>query len=315
MNILINGSGAVGIALGTSMISQDANVSFYTSDKTADALKNGVERTGLFNHLKYNSTCFNVYTRYEDIPSNTFDYVFICSKTTANDDISKSLDINRHILKNDAKIIIFQNGFGNDRDYLRFFNDNQLYCARVITGFMRPERNISEITVYTEPIMIGSLCDADINNVKIIAEMISNSGIPCEVTDHVETYLLAKMLYNCTLNPLGAILDVTYGELTENEYSVNIMNKLIDEIFNVIDATGYKTDWNNSNEYKDVFYSKLVPDTYNHKSSTLQDIKRRQVTEIDSLNGTIIRLAHENNIEVPVNEVIYNLIKTIEAGF
>ena len=51
MNILIIGSGSVGIGLGTSLLSQNANVSFLASEKTAEAMrKNGVERTGLFKH-------------------------------------------------------------------------------------------------------------------------------------------------------------------------------------------------------------------------------------------------------------------------
>ena len=60
-----------------------------------------------------------------------------------------------------------------------------------------------------------------------------------ETTTEIDKYLWAKMLYNCALNPLGVILNCTYGKLTENNYSVNIMNRLIDEIFNVIKKAGY----------------------------------------------------------------------------
>lgn len=145
--------------------------------------------------------------------------------------------------------------------------------------------------------------------------MITASGIKCELTDEIDKYLWAKMLYNCTLNPLGAVLDVNYGKLTENEYTLEIMNNLIDEIFNVIKASSYSTLWNNSDEYKDIFYSKLVPDTYNHYSSTHQDIQRKIKTEIDSLTGKVIQLGEKNNIDVSTNKIIYNLIKAIESEF
>lgn len=145
--------------------------------------------------------------------------------------------------------------------------------------------------------------------------MITASGIKCELTDEIDKYLWAKMLYNCTLNPLGAVLDVNYGKLTENEYTLEIMNNLIDEIFNVIRASSYSTLWNNSDEYKDIFYSKLVPDTYNHYSSTHQDIQRKIKTEIDSLTGKVIQLGEKNNIDVSTNKIIYNLIKAIESEF
>ena len=316
MNILIIGSGAVGIGLATSMLSQKANVSIYARGKTAKAIKeNGIKRIGLFTHYSFKNDEVNVYESYEEMPENTFDYVFITSKTTANEDISQKLDEFRHILKNDFKIIIFQNGFGNDAYYLRFFSPNEVFSARVITGFTRHERHISEVTVYTEPILIGSLQKQDPHDLQTIADMITASGINCEITYEVDKYLWAKMLYNCALNPLGAILNVNYGKLTENEFTINIMNSIIDEIFNVIEASEYETLWSSSDEYKDIFYSKLVPDTYNHYSSTHQDIQRKIKTEIDSLNGKVIQLGEANNIDVTTNKIIYNLIKAIESDF
>ena len=316
MNILVIGAGAVGIGLAASMLSQNADVSIFARGETAKAIKeNGIKRCGLFEHFTFSNDEITVYESYDEIPKNTFEYVFITSKTTGNDDISKNLNENRGILKDNFKIIIFQNGFGNDEPYLRFFNENEVFSARVITGFARPEIYISEVTVYTEPILLGSLQKQDPTDLKHIAEMITASGINCELTDEVDKYLWAKMLYNCALNPLGAILDVTYGKLTENEYTIEIMNNIIDEIFEVIKASEYETLWDNSNEYKDVFYSKLVPDTYNHYSSTHQDIQRKIKTEIDSLTGKVIKLGEINNVDVSTNKIIYNLIKSIESDF
>lgn len=316
MNVLVIGAGAVGIGLAASILSQNADVSIYARGKTAEAIReNGIERCGLFRHYSFSSDEVNVYTDYEDMPKDKFDYVFITSKTTANHDISQKLKQHEDILKDNFKIIIFQNGFGNDEAYLRFFNKSKVFSARVITGFSRPERHISEVTVYTEPIQIGSLQKENPKDLQIIADMITASGIKCEVTDEVDKYLWAKMLYNCALNPLGAILDVNYGKLTENEYSIEIMNNIIDEIFEVIKASEYETFWDNPEDYKDLFYSKLVPDTYNHFSSTHQDIKRNIKTEIDSLNGKVIQLSERYDIDVPTNRIIYNMIKSVENDF
>ena len=316
MNILINGSGAVGLGLGASMLSQKTDVSFYATGKTAAAIKeNGLERTGLFQHYSFTPDEYQVYEDYKDIPEKTFDYVFICSKTVANDDISRKLAENKEILKDNCKIIIFQNGFANDEPFLRYFSEDEVYCARVITGFSRPQRHISEITVYTEPILLGSLQNADPECLEKIAQMISASGIKCETTTEIDKYLWAKMLYNCALNPLGVILNCTYGKLTENEYSKNIMDSIIDEIFAVIKKSEYSTLWDSADEYRKLFYSKLVPDTYNHYSSTYQDIQKKIKTEIDTLNGTVIRLGEKYGVDVSTNKIIYNLIKSIESEF
>lgn len=316
MKILVIGAGAVGIGLASSMRSQNVNVALYARGETAKAIKqNGIERCGLFTHYTFSKDDIEVFESYEEIPEDSFDYVFITSKTTANKDISKKLNENRMILKENFKIIIFQNGFGNDEPYLRFFTKKQVFSARIITGFARPERHISEVTVYTEPIQIGSLQNEDASCLKEIASMITSSGIECEITDEVDKYLWAKMLYNCALNPLESILNVNYGKLTENEYSIEIMNNIIDEIFEVIDKSPYETFWNSSDEYKNIFYSKLVPDTYNHYSSTHQDIMNKQKTEIDSLNGKVIQLGELYDVDVNTNKIIYNLIKSIESDF
>lgn len=316
MNIIVIGAGAVGIGLASSVLSQNANVSIYARGETAKAIKeNGIERCGLFTHYSFTNEEIDVYEDYAEIPKDTFDYVFITSKTTANDEISKNLNEYRQILKPDFKIIIFQNGFGNDEPYLRFFDKTEVFSARVITGFSRPQRHISEVTVYTEPLLIGSLQKQDPSDLKQIADMITASGIKCELTDEVDKYLWAKMIYNCALNPLGAILDVNYGKLTENEYSKELMDNIIDEIFDVIKASGYETLWNSSEEYKKVFYEKLVPDTYEHYSSTHQDIQRKIKTEIDSLTGKVIELGEANNVDVSTNKIIYKLIKSIESTF
>ena len=314
MKILVIGAGGVGIGLATSVASQGADVSIYARGETAKAIKeNGIKRTGLFTHYEVKDV--PVYENYEDLPKNSFDYIFIASKTTANEDIAKNLNDNRDILKDSTKIIIFQNGFGNDEFYLEYFTKKQVFSARVITGFTRPERHVSEVTVYTEPILLGSLQKEDPKDLQEIADLITESGINCEITYEVDKYLWAKMLYNCTLNPLGAILDVTYGQLTENPYTLEIMNSIIDEIFEVINASPYETLWQSPEEYRDLFYSKLVPDTYNHYSSTHQDIQRKIPTEIDSLNGKVIQLGEANNINVNTNKLIYNLIKAIEITF
>lgn len=128
MNVLVIGAGAVGIGLAASMLSQDARVSIYARGETAKAIsENGIRRCGLFTDYSFSSDELCVYSNYDDIAKNSFDYVFITSKTTANDDISEKLNLHRDILKDDFKIIIFQNGFGNDEPYLRFFKKSEVF--------------------------------------------------------------------------------------------------------------------------------------------------------------------------------------------
>ena len=133
MNILVIGAGGVGIGLATSVKSQRANVSIFAKGETAKAIKNnGIKRCGLFTHYEFKN--IPVYEKYSEIPKNYYDYIFISSKTTANKDIAEKLSKNKDILKSSSKIIIFQNGFGNDEEYLKYFSKDKVFCARLITS-------------------------------------------------------------------------------------------------------------------------------------------------------------------------------------
>ena len=153
----------------------------------------------------------------------------------------------------------------------------------------------------------------DLSCIERLCELITKGDIPCEKTDNIEKDLWAKMLYNCALNPLGAILNVPYGELAEHESSRIIMKGIVEEVFEVIKAAGHETHWLSPKDFLEIFYNKLVPDTAKHKSSTLQDILANKKTEIDALNGAVIKLAEKHEVQVPYNSSVYNIVKFIEA--
>ena len=317
MNVLIIGAGAIGVAVGATLLSAGEQVSFYAQGATLEAIREGgVRRTGLFGELSFPAEKLDyVSDRYEDFPAGYFDYILISTKTMANGAVSDALAAHRQILKPEGKLVILQNGWGNDAAYLKNFPREQVCSARVITGFQRTAPNVSNITVHTAPILLGNLYGLDPSPMAPLADAINMGGIPSQVTEDVGKALWAKMLYNCTLNPLGAVLGVPYGALTECPQSVEIMNDLIDEIFAVMEAAGYSTYWDSPESYRKEFYAKLVPDTYQHNSSTLQDIRKKQPTEIDTLTGRILELGREHNVPVPVNTMLYRLIKTMEANY
>lgn len=316
MNLLITGAGSIGIALAALLRQAGQQVAIYARGETEVAIRSGgVHKTGLFGDLDFEAGDFLVSDDYGAFPRGSFDFILICAKTMANDAISRELAAHRDLLKPEGKLVLFQNGWGNDGPYLRFFRREQVCSARVITGFQRLAPNVSRVTVYTSPILLGSLYHLDPSPLEPLARAITRGGLPCEVTGEVGKALWAKMLYNCTLNPLGAIVGVHYGALGENPHSVAIMDETMDEIFAVMTAAGYSTYWPDAASYRKEFYARLLPDTYNHNSSTLQDIRAKRPTEIDTLTGRILALAEEHHIPVPVNTMLYRLVKTLEANY
>jgi 2-dehydropantoate 2-reductase len=315
MKVLIYGAGAVGLGVGSCLIRAGAEVVFVARAETVEALrKRGLSRTGIFGRFRARPEEFKAYESLNDIEGKQFDYILVCTKSFDSAGAAEELSIHGGIFGNDTKIVLCQNGWGNAEKFTVHFPKQRVYSARVITGFTRHRANEVEITVHADAIHIGSLFGCDIGCVGPPAKAIAEGGIPCVTVSDIEKDLWAKMLYNCALNPLGAILDVPYGRLAENEWSRELMNRITEECFSVMTAAGFRTHWESAGEFLKVFYERLVPDTAGHKSSTLQDIGAGKRTEIEALTGEVLVLGKKYGIETPLNRTIYAIIKFLEAG-
>ncbi len=315
MMILVYGGGAVGLGIASCLLKSKAHVDIIAREDTARSLREqGLVRTGIFGDYRVNSEGFGCFVSLNDVRAESYDYILVCTKSFDSSKAAKDISKHSSLLGPETKIVLFQNGWGNAEIFASFFSRDQIYNARVITGFNRPKKNEVIITVHADAIHIGSIFSGDLLYIKALCEFIAKGDIPCETTNEIEKDLWAKMLYNCALNSLGAILDAPYGILADNKFSRDIMNGIIEEIFIVMTAAGYKAYWLVAKDFLEVFYNKLVPATAKHKSSTLQDIAAKKKTEIDALNGAVIKLADKYKISVPYNLVIYNIIKSIESG-
>ncbi|HII07078.1 MAG TPA: 2-dehydropantoate 2-reductase, partial [Methanotrichaceae archaeon] len=269
MKALIYGGGAVGLGIASCLIRSGEKVDIIAREGTVSALrKDGLVRTGIFGSFEFGPDKFGSYASLNDVPQNKssrdcscdcdYDYVLVCTKSNGSERAAFELSLRPEILGNRGKIVLFQNGWGNTEIFNDHFPKDKIYNARVITGFQRPQKNVVDVTVHADSIHLGSLFGSDLNPMRPLAEAISKGGIPTEVVEDVGKDLWAKMLYNCALNPLGAIFSVPYGILGQWPHSREIMEAVIKEIFSVMEATGHRTHWLTPEEYTAVFYEKLL---------------------------------------------------------
>jgi 2-dehydropantoate 2-reductase len=314
MKVLLIGCGAVGLSIASALYISEADVDLVARGETARAVAvNGIERCGILGNAVINSDKIKIYEAIENAGSG-YDFIINSSKATANSDIAQSLSVRKNdILAPKGKLIICQNGYGNERAFLDVFDKTKIYHASFAIGFRRTAPNVSEVTVITSPVSIGSIFGCPSEACAELADTIDRGGIPCGLTDEIDKTLWAKILYNCTLNPLSAILGCNYGGLLKSDNSVALMEGIIEEVFAVMHASGHTTYWKNADEYKKAFFEKILPPTYNHRSSTLQDIERKIPTEIDSLNGAVVIIGEQYKVDAPRNRVITQIIKSIEA--
>jgi 2-dehydropantoate 2-reductase len=311
---LIYGAGAVGLGIGSCLVAAGHRVRFVTREATVAALRSdGLLRTGLFGRTHAAPERFEAVSRLEELTAAAADYVLVTTKSFDSERAARALAARRDIVTDRSRIVLCQNGWGNAEHFARVFAERQVWNARVITGFRRPAGHHVEITVHAEPIHVGSLFGGDPCEAEPLCAAIRSGGIPCEPTERIADDLWAKMLYNCCLNPLGALFDVPYGALADSPHSRGIMAEIAAELFAVMAAAGYRTRWERSEAFLADFYEKLLPPTRSHESSTLVDLRTGKRTEIEALNGAVVALAARFGIPVPANRTILEMIRFIES--
>ncbi|MFN4319250.1 MAG: ketopantoate reductase family protein [Aquificaceae bacterium] len=209
-------------------------------------------------------------------------------------------------------LLIAQNGYGNYEKAVRLFGKGKVILSRVIFGAKLLQWGHVRITVCADDVVLGDPSEKlEEGFLKYLAQSLSKAGIPTRYEREVYKYLWDKILYNCALNPLGALFEKTYGELAQNPYTKELMDSIIEEAFRVIKANKIPTFWEKPEDYKKHFYEKLIPPTADHYPSMLDDIKKGK-TEVDALNGALVDLGEKVDIPTPVNQFIVKLIKAKE---
>ncbi len=307
--ILITGLGALGTVFATLLKEAGHRVHALTKDKYLSVLADRRTRvTGIWG--EHEAQLDGIHASSEPLRNISFDLIILTVKSY---DTAAAIEQVKPLVGKDTLVIVAQNGYGNYETVAAAVGKEHALLARVIFGVKLPAPGRAEVTVIADDVRIGQPHNAfNPDRIKTIAAAINAAGIPTAYAENVAAILWDKILYNAALNPLGAVLECTYGQLAENAGTRLIMDRIIDEIFLVAQAHGMPLNWKSPEEYRQHFYTKLVPPTAKHFPSMYYDVKAGKRLEIDALNGAIVRLAHEKGISVPVNETITLLIKAKE---
>jgi len=212
----------------------------------------------------------------------------------------------------DGFLLSLQNGLGNLEAAARAVGPARVLGARVIFGAEVVEPGRVRVTVFADPVLVGSPEHDDRAPQAAAvgwATALAAAGIPTEPTEELLAELWAKVIYNAALNPLGALLGVPYGRLPAHPDTRAIMDTVIEEAFAVARAEAIALRWPDAVSYRESFYGRLVPATADHRSSMLQDIERGRPTEIDALNGEIAARGAVHGVAAPVNATLTRLIR------
>ncbi len=309
MSYLVMGAGALGSVFGGLLAEQGHEVAFVGLDDHLKAMQEkGLTIDGLWGrHVIPSVRAFYGTEGLE----GTFDAILLSVKSY---NTARVIGQALPFMHRDTLVFSIQNGLGNWEAIAGAVGWGRTVGARVIFGAEIDEPGRALVTVYADKVLLGSPTgDVSEERIRKVCDDFNRAGIPTDLSDRIESSLWGKVLYNCSLNALGAILNVPYGRLGEVPEVRDSMRRIIEEIFSVARAKGIPMMYSGPEAYYQFLIEKQLPPTATHRSSMLQDMEKGRLTEIDALNGAIARYGKELSVPTPVNETLTAIIKGIES--
>ncbi len=145
-----------------------------------------------------------------------------------------------------------------------------------------------------------------------LADACTRGGMPANAVADARGPQWRKVIFNAATNPVGALTRLTHGRVCERPDLRALVTRLVDEGKAVAAAQQIELDAD-PEELIDHAARKDV--AYDHKASMLQDVEARRQTEIDYLNGGIVRFGRDLGVPTPLNEAIWALVRGLEAAW
>ena len=149
--------------------------------------------------------------------------------------------------------------------------------------------------------------DSGLTSADIVA-LFARAGVPVELSGNVLGALWGKLLLNCGYNAISAITDIPYGRMATLPGIARTVHDAVVECLAVADALQVTIPG-------DVWAAvdRIATSMPGQVSSTCQDLRRGKPTEIDHLNGYIVREGERLGIATPLNRALHALVKALEA--
>jgi 2-dehydropantoate 2-reductase len=306
---LIFGTGALGSVLGGLLQESGCDVTYVGRGKHFKAVQeNGLKITGIWGEHYIPASLILGFVDPNKIQKK-FSVILLCVKSMHTDEASGQAE---PLLEDDGIMVSIQNGLNNWETIANHVGENRTVGARVIFGAEIPEPGLVKVTVIADEVLMGEpFRMVNRSLLEATSRDLNSAGIPTGIasSEDIRSALWVKVLYNSALNPLSAILEVPYGKLGQSHETQEIMRKVLEEIFQVMEHKGVRISFKDSADYYRFFIEKLLPPTADHHSSMLQDISAGRQTEIDALNGAISQYAKELGIGTPYNDFLTALIR------
>ncbi|MCA1669505.1 MAG: ketopantoate reductase family protein [Thermomicrobia bacterium] len=203
-----------------------------------------------------------------------------------------------------AMVLTLQNGIGNDEAITRALG-RRVQITLGVTA--QAATSLGPTTVRhrsSGPTIIGLPDGQRPAELEAVVATFSDAGIPTRMTRHIFEHVWQKLLVNVGINALTALANLPNGGLFTDPEMATLVRRLVGEAANVMRAEGIPAPPRDPVD----FVRAVAEATKTDHSSMLEDLLAGRRTEIDAINGAIVRLGERHGIDVTANRVVTTLV-------
>lgn len=159
--------------------------------------------------------------------------------------------------------------------------------------------------------VIGELDGSLSDRIALVRDLFILAGLPTRVTSSINSVLWTKLLANAGINAIAALTGLRNGEIPECSEAAALMEAAVMEAAAVAKASGVFLNVDDPVAY----VRHVAAMTAGNDASMLQDVRKKRATEIDAINGEIVRRGEALNVPTQVNAMLASLVRLREAGY
>ena len=292
--IMVLGAGAIGSLFGGLLSDFGYDVTLVGRAPHVKAIKeNGLIISG------FTDKTIEVDATTEPVES---DIIFLTVKSYDTEQAIREIPISKETI-----VISIQNGLNNLETIFKYVEKSQIVGGVTSNGSLTlsPGQIRHTGIGYT---VIGGLDEEANIAARDIAKLLTDAGIKTEVSEGIMDRIWEKLMINVGINAPAALTGMRNGELPTCEEAKWVMIEAIKEAILVAEKVGINIPKDMVERVIDV-----TENTAGNRCSMLQDVANKKRTEIDAINGAIVRMGEEMCIDTPINRTLYALIKGIES--
>ena len=230
--------------------------------------------------------------------SETVDIAIV---TTKSQGTAWAAETAKHVLAKHGTVITLQNGLGHRERLAAVLGDDRVTVGVIYVGAALDGESLR--TTGPGRVELGRAPHVD-----ELAAALQAGGMTASVVDDPWPAVWRKLVGNAAVNPVSALVGVTNGELLQH-LAARIVDAAAKETARVASAEGVPI----TDQEAIVLWRAMAELTAANRSSMLQDVRSGRPTEIDWINGEVVRRGRRHNVPTPVNASLLQLVEVLEA--